>query len=158
MRKKFTPSEDALLMCLVAQFGRFGWDVIAGKMQNRNTRQCRERWKHYLSVGFEDRPWTKAEDELLIEKEKQIGQRWTKLAAFFHNRSDIQIKARWCKLLEKKNEKKDAEITIMPPAKHDEPVLVFELGGADESGIDLETGLPTCDTQNWTRTNDMMWF
>jgi hypothetical protein len=158
-RKKFTPSEDAMLMCLVAQFGRFGWDVISSKMHNRNPRQCRERWKHYLSVGFEDRAWTKAEDDLLLEKEEQIGQRWTKLTAFFHNRSDIQIKARWVKLMEKKKGIADTQIAN-PAPKHDNPGPVFDLDERnEESCIDvLYPGSPAFEPHSGMRSADMTWF
>jgi hypothetical protein len=97
-RKKFSPQEDANLMMLVAQLGSAAWDLIAREMAGRNARQCRERWKHYLSVGFTERPWTKAEDTLLLRKQGEFGPRWTKLSCFFQNRSDIQLKARWMKL------------------------------------------------------------
>jgi hypothetical protein len=97
-RKKFTANEDAILTCLVGQFGHLGWDVIASHMPGRNSRQCRERWKHYLSVGFTDEPWTKSEDALLLEKKRELGPRWTKISRFFERRSDIQVKARWTKL------------------------------------------------------------
>jgi len=92
-----------MLTCLVAQFSSLGWDEISRRMPGRNPRQCRERWKHYLSVGFADRAWTKPEDDLLLEKYEQYGPRWTRLSAFFEKRSDIQIKARWTKLTEKRS-------------------------------------------------------
>jgi hypothetical protein len=100
-RKKFSPQEDANLLMLVARFGSLSWDAIACEMPGRNPRQCRERWKHYLSVGFAERPWTKAEDDLLIEKQQELGPRWTKLSRLFQNRSDIQLKSRWLKLTER---------------------------------------------------------
>jgi hypothetical protein len=93
-RHQFTEPEDALLILLTAHIGVGKWDEIAAKMVGRNARQCRERWKHYLSVRSSERPWTKEEDELLIEKRKEIGPKWTKLAALFDGRSDIQVKSR----------------------------------------------------------------
>jgi hypothetical protein len=87
-------------MMLVAQFGPCAWEAIAREMPGRNLRQCRERWKHYLSVGFTERPWTNAEDNLLLMKHRELGPRWTKLSSFFQGRSDIQLKARWLKLTE----------------------------------------------------------
>jgi hypothetical protein len=117
-RKKFSPQEDAKLLMLVAQFGPLAWDPISREMPNRNPRQCRERWKHYLSVGFADRPWTKAEDDLLLKKRQELGPRWTKLSQFFQNRSDIQIKARWLKLTDRP-----------PPPQHDVDVVCVKQPG-----------------------------
>jgi hypothetical protein len=48
-RHKFTPEEDKVLRNLVAQFGKSDWAAIAQRLENRTPRQCRERWKHYLS-------------------------------------------------------------------------------------------------------------
>jgi hypothetical protein len=109
-------------------------------------------------VGFEDRSWTKAEDELLLEKEEQIGQRWTKLTAFFHNRSDIQIKGRWIKLMEKKKESAQAQQKATMKRENSGPV--FDLDeGREESCIDvLYPGSPVFGTQNGTRSADMNWF
>jgi hypothetical protein len=38
------------------------WDVISAEMEGRNSRQCRERWKHYLSAVNPGQLWT-PEDE-----------------------------------------------------------------------------------------------
>jgi hypothetical protein len=99
--KKFSPQEDAHLFMLVARYGSAAWAQIACEMPGRNSRQCRERWKHYLSVGFAEAPWTKAEDDLLIQKQQELGPRWTKISHLFQNRSDIQVKSRWLKLTER---------------------------------------------------------
>jgi hypothetical protein len=133
-RKKFTPAEDALLTRLVGQFGQLGWDVIAGWMPGRNPRQCRERWKHYLSVGFADEPWTRVEDSLLLEKQREMGPRWTKMASFFHNRSDIQLKARWIKLTERQRKAAGTDIR-----SHESPPAGVEM--MDETPfMDIESG------------------
>jgi hypothetical protein len=96
-RVKFEPDEDAKLRNLVAIHGPNAWHEIAKKMGNRNPRQCRERWKHYLSRGSGHPAWTDEEDQLLWTKVLEFGQRWTKLVVFFPGRSDIQIKSRWAK-------------------------------------------------------------
>ena len=64
-------------------------------MNGRNARQCRERWKHYLSSNRGKSPWTEEEDKLLLEKMEELGPKWTKIATFFQDRTDIQIKTRW---------------------------------------------------------------
>ncbi|OHS94791.1 Myb-like DNA-binding domain containing protein [Tritrichomonas foetus] len=64
-------------------------------MHGRNSRQCRERWKHYLSSSRVKLPWTPEEDQLLYNKMEELGPKWTKISAFFFDRTDIQVKSRW---------------------------------------------------------------
>ncbi|KAK8864047.1 hypothetical protein M9Y10_011741 [Tritrichomonas musculus] len=94
-REKFLPEEDEQLRELVDKYGINSWDTIAECMPGRNARQCRERWKHYLSSNRGKAPWTEEEDKLLLEKMEELGPKWTKIATFFEDRTDIQIKTRW---------------------------------------------------------------
>jgi hypothetical protein len=93
-REKFVPEEDARLRQLVSVYGTNSWEVIAAGVPGRNARQCRERWKHYLSSETQT-AWTEDEDRQLYLRMEQIGPRWTILASFFPGRTDIQIKNRW---------------------------------------------------------------
>jgi hypothetical protein len=79
----------------VKKYGDADWALIAAELPGRNPRQCRERWKHYLSGGVSRDIWGPEESQLLFEKMRSIGPRWTQLAAFFPGRTDIQIKAYW---------------------------------------------------------------
>ena len=67
-------------------------------MEGRNARQCRERWKHYLSPKVSTGPWTEAEDQLLNEKYSEYGSQWARISKFFMNRTDITVKNRWISL------------------------------------------------------------
>jgi hypothetical protein len=94
-REKFFPEEDAKLKELVRLHGQNSWSEIANEMPGRNARQCRERWKHYLSSEKNRLVWTAEEDQLLFQKMTEYGPRWTALSRFFPGRSDLQIKHRW---------------------------------------------------------------
>ena len=94
-REKFLPEEDTKLRDLVAKYGTNAWEQVAREMNGRNVRQCRERWKHYLSGDDLKQPWSDYEDHLLFEKMQEIGPKWTKLTQYFPGRTDIQIKTRW---------------------------------------------------------------
>lgn len=102
IRQTFSPEEDAYLCSLVQQFGVNSWKFIAKKMPNRTTRQCRERYKNYLSPEIKNGPWTKEEDELLKEKYKEFGPKWAQISSFFNSRSDVNIKNRWASITAKK--------------------------------------------------------
>jgi hypothetical protein len=94
-REKFLPEEDLRLKELVTKYGTVSWDVIAREMPGRNPRQCRERWKHYVSSTRPKSEWSPAEDMLLYQKMEEMGPRWTNLAQFFPGRTDLQVKSRW---------------------------------------------------------------
>ena len=49
MRHKFTKAEDDLLKQLVLKYGETNWMAVAAQMKTRTPRQCRERYKNYLS-------------------------------------------------------------------------------------------------------------
>ena len=95
-RMKFLPEEDKKLIELVNEYGN-SWHKISKLMEGRNVRQCRERWKHYLSSNRAKSPWTPEEDALLLKKYMELGPKWTKISKFFDDRTDIQIKSRWTK-------------------------------------------------------------
>jgi hypothetical protein len=94
-RAKFLPEEDARLRRLVAERGTASWDAIAAELPGRNPRQCRERWKHYLSGERVKAPWAPEEDQLLYDQMRAIGPKWTTLATFFPGRTDIEVKSHW---------------------------------------------------------------
>jgi hypothetical protein len=94
-REKFLPEEDAKLRELVQAHGSNAWDEVAKAMPGRNPRQCRERWKHYLSSEKNNSQWTPDEDRLLFEKMEEHGPKWTTLLQFFPGRTDMQLKSRW---------------------------------------------------------------
>ena len=95
-RQKFTQEEDQKLIELVNEHGTSNWVLIASLMENRNPRQCRERWKHYLSVReTRKEPFSPEEDRAISEKFYELGPKWTKIASFLPGRSDIDIKCRF---------------------------------------------------------------
>jgi hypothetical protein len=94
-REKFLPEEDARLRSLVEIYGTNSWGTIAAGLPGRNVRQCRDRWKHYLSSENPNEPWMPEDDQLLMQKMQDFGPRWTILATFFPGRTDTQVKNRW---------------------------------------------------------------
>ena len=68
-RFKFTSEEDEKLRDLVEQYGENAWVQVSAQMNGRNIRQCRERWKHYLSAYKTSRdPFTEEENKIIMEK------------------------------------------------------------------------------------------
>jgi hypothetical protein len=91
-RLQFTDVEDLILKELVNQLGIGNWNVIASKMLNRTSPQCKDRYQSYLRPDLNKSPWTKEEDTLLSELFQKHGSKLKYLTNFFHNRSEINIK------------------------------------------------------------------
>jgi hypothetical protein len=94
-RRMFCRDEDARLRVLVARYGDDNWSVVSEEMHSRSPRQCRERYKNYLSPHLSTQPWAESEDALICEKYREIGPRWAQMATDFVGRSDVAIKNRW---------------------------------------------------------------
>lgn len=112
-RKSFSPQEDEKLKQLVEKYGTSNWAMIEREMPGRNVRQCRERYKHYLSPEVSQRKWSKEEDELLLQKVSEIGSKWVRIAKLFNNRTDINVKNRWVVLM-RRNASVSVEDNAMP--------------------------------------------
>jgi hypothetical protein len=112
-RRNFTQEEDELLRILVAQYGTSNWSLIARLMPDRSRRQCRERWRNYLSPEIGHSEWTLEEDDLLREKVSRLGTKWALIAAFFPNRTPENIRNRW-RVLQRRSEKQQPEQQQQP--------------------------------------------
>lgn len=97
----FSKEEDEKLKKLVDKHGTNNWILIAKHMPKRNSRQVRERWFNYLRPDLNNTPWTKEEEELLLKKYAEIGNKWRLIATFFENRTDINIKSKFQKIQRK---------------------------------------------------------
>jgi hypothetical protein len=129
-RHKFLKTEDDLLRSLVERYGETNWNLISSFMNRRNARQCRERYKNYLSPIFRNTPWTGAEDQLLVQKVQEIGQRWSVIAKLFEGRSDVNVKNRWA-AIQTRNERIE-RYTQMKPQKGELDVFLVEPSADEE--------------------------
>ena len=98
VRNKFTPQEDDTIIRIVNDFGAHSWRLIAANLPGRTARQIRERYVNYLAPNVCKEPWTEEEDQQLREKVAEHGRKWSQIAKYFENRTDVTIKNRWLKL------------------------------------------------------------
>lgn len=106
-KSKFTIDEDNLLLNLVSKYGEKNWKKIAAEFDGRSVRQCRDRYRHYLSPDLNKKDWTEDEDDLLMEKVEEIGGKWKKLEQFFINRNEVQIRNRYYQITHKNSRDKN---------------------------------------------------
>jgi hypothetical protein len=95
LKRKFSPAEDAALKQLVEENGTNDWAKIASQMRARDSRQCKERWYHYLMPELVKLPWAQADDILLECKVAEQGRKWKMFESSFPGRTDIDIKNRY---------------------------------------------------------------
>ena len=95
---KFTKEEDEKLKQLVAEYGENEWSLIAKKMGNRNSRQCRERWKNYMNPCLSKENWSTNEDMILMQRFCEVGPHWNIIAQSFPHRSINCVRNRLIKL------------------------------------------------------------
>lgn len=110
MRHKFSKEEDEKLKKIVLQHGEGNWSTIATFMTNRTARQCRERYKNYLSPRIKNEPWTHDEEKILEQKYAEFGPKWAKIALFFESRSDVNVKNHWSAMVKRRNKEHIANI------------------------------------------------
>lgn len=107
-RTKFSPLADMQLIQLfnraVTSSGVDGvnWSEV-GRLMNMTARQCRERYKYYLSPGIKNGPWTDEEDARLREKVGLLGCHWALMIRYFPGRTDVNLKNRWSCLRARKD-------------------------------------------------------
>ena len=103
-RHKFSKPEDERLTDLVFQYGTKKWRTISSLMEDRTPRQCRERWKYYLSLGENinvNDNWNQEDDDLLISLYEKYGSKWSSMIGYFKNQTVVSLKNRYNKLQRK---------------------------------------------------------
>lgn len=132
-RHTFSAEEDAKLKALVLHSADPDWKSIASQMGNRTARQCRERYKNYLSPDLSTRPWTETEDAILAQKVHEVGQRWAQISRFFQGRSDVSLKNRWAAISARRSGRQEMETLIQSIEETESPEM--------KSGTDSEAAL-----------------
>jgi hypothetical protein len=121
-RRMFKPDDDDELRHLDYTLGEANRADIAVRMSTPFTaRQCRERWRNYLSPELEHDEWTEEDDRKLLRGFEHFGTRWTLIAETFSGRSGNTIRNRYF-LLQRRNQRcAPGEIasaaTAPPPAR-----------------------------------------
>ncbi|CAG9813270.1 unnamed protein product [Phaedon cochleariae] len=92
---RWSKEEDTRLKQLVEEFNE-KWDLIAENFPDRSDVQCQQRWTKVVNPELVKGPWTKEEDEKVIELVNKYGaKKWTLIARHLKGRIGKQCRERW---------------------------------------------------------------
>ncbi|XP_029283538.1 transcriptional activator Myb-like [Cottoperca gobio] len=93
----WTKDEDEQLHRLVKEFGSNSWSSVSLHFKGqRSDVECQRRWQQIKNPELVKGPWTKEEDERVIELVQKYGvKRWSLIAKHLHSRNGKQCRERW---------------------------------------------------------------
>ncbi|XP_017050856.1 myb protein [Drosophila ficusphila] len=93
--KRWSKSEDVLLKNLVETHGE-NWEIIGPHFKDRLEQQVQQRWAKVLNPELIKGPWTRDEDDKVIELVRSFGpKKWTLIARYLNGRIGKQCRERW---------------------------------------------------------------
>uniref|UniRef100_A0A8C7X1N8 V-myb avian myeloblastosis viral oncogene homolog-like 1 n=1 Tax=Oryzias sinensis TaxID=183150 RepID=A0A8C7X1N8_9TELE len=93
---KWSREEDEKLKKLVEQHGTEAWKLVATFFPGRTDGQCQHRWQKVLNPELVKGPWTKEEDQKVIDLVRKYGpKRWSVIAKHLQGRIGKQCRERW---------------------------------------------------------------
>ncbi|CAL9229959.1 unnamed protein product [Arabidopsis halleri] len=95
-RGQWTAEEDEILRKAVHSFKGKNWKKIAEYFKDRTDVQCLHRWQKVLNPELVKGPWTKEEDEMIVQLIEKYGpKKWSTIARFLPGRIGKQCRERW---------------------------------------------------------------
>ncbi|KAL5572643.1 hypothetical protein UlMin_022240 [Ulmus minor] len=93
---KWTAEEDELLRRAVQHFNGKNWKKIAELFKDRSDVQCLHRWQKVINPDLVKGPWSKEEDDKIVELVNRYGaKKWTMIADALPGRIGKQCRERW---------------------------------------------------------------
>ncbi|XP_063392923.1 myb-related protein B-like isoform X5 [Cydia fagiglandana] len=94
-RGRWTKEEDKRLKMYVKMYNE-NWELIASQFSDRSDVQCQQRWTKVVNPELVKGPWTKEEDEKVVELVQKYGpKKWTVIARHLKGRIGKQCRERW---------------------------------------------------------------
>ncbi|KAL5228353.1 hypothetical protein ABZP36_016618 [Zizania latifolia] len=92
----WTSEEDAILSRAVQTYKGKNWKKIAECFPDRTDVQCLHRWQKVLNPELVKGPWSKEEDEIIVQMVNKYGpKKWSTIAQALPGRIGKQCRERW---------------------------------------------------------------
>ena len=108
-RQPWVSQEDETLRMLIVGKGTKAWTAIAQELNLhmhqgqpvRHGKQCRERWYNHLDPNLRKGNWSPSEDLIVLEKQLEVGNRWSDISKLLPGRNENSVKNRWKSMVRK---------------------------------------------------------
>ncbi|CAO2825919.1 unnamed protein product [Amaranthus hypochondriacus] len=95
-RGQWTSEEDEILRKAVERFKGKNWKKIAECFKDRTDVQCLHRWQKVLNPELIKGPWSKQEDDIIVQMVEKYGpKKWSTIAQSLPGRIGKQCRERW---------------------------------------------------------------
>eukprot|EP00604_Paraphysomonas_vestita_P003115 CAMPEP_0174820820 /NCGR_PEP_ID=MMETSP1107-20130205/4872_1 /TAXON_ID=36770 /ORGANISM="Paraphysomonas vestita, Strain GFlagA" /LENGTH=157 /DNA_ID=CAMNT_0016036859 /DNA_START=54 /DNA_END=524 /DNA_ORIENTATION=- len=136
VRGKWTNEEDDVLREAVLLHGGKNWKKISERLVGRSDVQCLHRWQKVLKPGLIKGPWTKEEDDKVIELVGKYGVKsWSFIARQLQGRLGKQCRERWYNHL-------NPEINKNPWTLEEDRIIIEEHGVKGNKWAEIAKQLP----------------
>ena len=89
-------TQDDILRRAVAQYKGKNWKKVAEGLDGRTDVQCLHRWQKVLNPELVKGPWSKEEDDTVMQLVHKHGpKKWSLIASFLPGRIGKQCRERW---------------------------------------------------------------
>jgi hypothetical protein len=134
-RANWTQQEDEILAMAVKHLGTRKWTDVARFVPTRTAKQCRERWFHRLAPEIRHDPFEAWEDQMILSRQREFGNRWSLIAAKLPGRTPGSVKNRWYSGLKHQHPVR-AQLNLAG-MNRDLPVRPAAIGLGEEPAADL---------------------
>ena len=114
-RGSWSQEEDMALQNAINQLGENKWVEISKMIGTRSPKQARERWTNCLKPGLKKEPFETWEDEFILQKHSELGNKWAVIARGLPGRSAGAVKNRWYTNLKNAKSQINQMSQINPP-------------------------------------------
>ena len=87
--------QDVVVKEYVSKNGPRRWSQLALMLPDRRGKDCRERWLKHLDPDITKAPWSRSEDQILIDAHNVYGNKWSIISKLLPGRTDYTIKNRF---------------------------------------------------------------
>eukprot|EP00298_Acanthocystis_sp_HF-20_P002984 c13357_g1_i3.p1 GENE.c13357_g1_i3~~c13357_g1_i3.p1 ORF type:complete len:360 (+),score=88.79 c13357_g1_i3:105-1082(+) len=143
----WSAAEDRSLYNNVQKYGPKNWDYIASFITGRSAKQCRERYHNHVDPALRKGHWTAQEDEIIIQKTREIGFKWATIAKSLVGRADNDIKNRYNRVLKKRFENTEEESSCEITTNHKENKRRAEISSETEESSEYSNDEDSCEQQ-----------
>ncbi|AQK67843.1 transcription factor MYB8 [Zea mays] len=99
----WSPEEDQRLRDYILKHGLGCWSAVPAKAGlQRNGKSCRLRWINYLRPGLKRGMFSQEEEDVVIDLQAKLGNKWSQIAMHLPGRTDNEVKNYWNSYLKKR--------------------------------------------------------